>query len=67
MKRCWKCDKIINWDAPAKDKDLCRRHAAERALVEQTGLTVECLPDGLPLEDYIDEDGFLDYDGISTW
>ncbi len=67
MKRCWKCNKIINWDAPFKDHDLCRRHAAERALTEQTGLSLDDLPDDLPIENFIDEEGNLNYDGISAW
>ena len=67
MKRCFECDAIINWDAPAKDRDLCIRHAAERMFTKDTGLNMDDLPDGLPIEDFIDEEGFLDYDAISAW
>jgi hypothetical protein len=64
MKRCLDCDKIINWDGSIK---YCRRHAAEREFNVMTGLDMDALPDGLPIEDFIDNNGFLDYDGISTW
>jgi len=36
-------------------------------LERETGLSIEDLPDGLPIEDFINEDGSLDYDGISNW
>ena len=61
MMRCLFCDKVIDWDG---SNELCRRHAAERELVNSTGLSMDDLPDGLPIEDFVDEDGKLDYEGI---
>ena len=43
------------------------REEAEKLLVQETGLSLADLPDGLPIEDLIDEDGNLDYDAISAW
>lgn len=62
--RCVKCDRIIMWDG---SRIFCRRHYAIRKLRTETGLDVSDLPDSLPIEDFIDEDGELDYDGISAW
>lgn len=64
MKRCYKCDSIINFDHKG---NLCLKHFAEAQLTAQTGLSPDDLPDGLPLEDFIDENENLDFDGISAW
>lgn len=64
MKRCFSCDKIIDWDGSVK---YCQRHSAIFELTRLTGLSMDDLPDGLPIEDFIDEDGCLDFDGISAW
>ena len=43
------------------------REEAATKLAEETGLSLADLPDGLPIEDFIDENGNLDYDAISAW
>ena len=43
------------------------RKKAEEIFNRETGLCLDDLPDGLPLEDFVDENGNLDYDGISAW
>jgi len=43
------------------------REEVEHEFTAQTGLSVDDLPDGLPLEDFINEDGEFDWDGISAW
>ena len=45
---------------------MTREEAAEM-LMQETGLSLRDLPDGLPIEDFIDEDGNFDYDEISAW
>lgn len=64
MKRCINCDIIKRCCGSNR---LCQKHTAERILIEQTGLCLDDLPDGLPIEDFIDENEFLDYDEISNW
>ncbi len=39
----------------------------EQEFTQQTGLSIEDLPDGLPLEDFIDEEGNFDFNAISAW
>lgn len=36
-------------------------------LERETGLSIEDLPDGLPIDEFLNEDGSLDYDGIANW
>ena len=43
------------------------REEAEKLLMQETGLSLRDLPDDLPLEEFIDEDGNFDYDAISAW
>ena len=43
------------------------REKAFQILERETGLTKDCLPDGIPLEDFVNEEGELDYDAISGW
>lgn len=43
------------------------REEAEKLLIQETGLSLRDLPDGLSIEEFIDEYGNLDYDGISAW
>jgi hypothetical protein len=64
MKRCRICDKLVegNWS-----QTHCEKHYAEQKLSRETGLSMDDLPDGISLEDFIDEKGELDYDGISAW
>ncbi len=64
MNRCLLCDSIINWDY---DNSYCRKHFAEWKLNQITGLCMDDLPDGLPIEDFVDENGELDFEGISSW
>lgn len=40
---------------------------AVEILEKETGLSIRDFPDGLPIEDFIDADGNLDYDGILNW
>ena len=64
MDRCLICDSVINWDG---SKKYCLRHFAEQEFNQLTGLSLGDLPDELPLEDYINEDGELDFEGIIAW
>jgi len=43
------------------------REEAEQKLIEETGLTLSDLPDCIPIEEFINEDDELDYEGISRW
>ena len=62
--RCIKCDRIIDHDWVS---EYCLRHYAENQFNSDTGLSMDDLPDGLPIEDYVDRNGFLDYDEIGSW
>jgi len=63
MAGCKKCDRLTgDWST-----GLCDKHYAEHKLSVETGLSMDDLPDGIDLEDFINEDGQLDYDGISAW
>lgn len=64
MKRCLKCDKVIDHDF---DSALCLRDYAIASLYLDTMLDIDDLPDGLPIEDFVMENGRLDFDGISSW
>ena len=64
MKHCIECDKIMELDYSDK---WCSRCYAIHELTRQTGLTMDDLPDGLQIEDFIDDDGNLEFDGISAW
>ena len=64
MKRCLDCDTIINTD---HSKKYCDKHHAEHELERATGLSMDDLPDDLTIENFIDDEGNLDYDGISAW
>lgn len=64
MKRCIDCDAVINTD---HSRTRCLRHHAEHQLTAETGLSMDDLPDCLPIEDFIDDDGNLDYNKISAW
>ena len=62
-------DRCIICDGPSGDwsRKFCDKHYAEDKLAAQTGLSTDELPDSLPLEDFINEDGELDYEGLSAW
>ena len=62
--RCLACDTIFMSD---HSDTYCLRHYAEYELIRITGLSISDLPDGLPLEDFVDGDGNLDFDGIGAW
>ncbi len=63
MSRCEVCDGYTgDWSTK-----FCDQHYAEDKLSAQTGLSMDDLPDSLSLEDFINSDGELDYDGISAW
>jgi len=36
-------------------------------LEDETGLTMDDLPDGIDLEDFITEEGGIDYEAILAW
>jgi len=44
-----------------------RKETEQEILIRKTGLSLADLPDGIPLEEFIDEDGNIDYDGLSSW
>jgi len=44
-----------------------RKETAQETLMRETGLSLADLPDGIPLEEFVDEDGNIDYDGLSSW
>ncbi len=43
------------------------REEAIRRFEIETGLSIEDLPDGLPIEDFVDEEGYFDWDAILAW
>jgi len=48
-------------------RDEMTREEAQRKLIRETGLCLDDLPDGIPLEEFIDEDGEFNYGAISAW
>ena len=64
MKTCLICDTQMICDF---DDNYCLKHYAEKELTRATGLSTDDLPDCLPLEDFIDDDGNLMFDEISAY
>jgi len=50
-----------------KEENKITREEAQEKLIRETGLCLDDLPDGIPLEEFIDEDGEFNYGAISTW
>ena len=43
------------------------RENIEKKLIKETGLSLSDLPDGLPIEEFVDDKGNFDFDAISAW